>query len=109
MSYYNHFAFEKYLAVGFADLKVGDKFRKDLFNGKKRRRDIIMIKTGDLSYIEQRSKKEHILFTPNIYVSSFDRLRKSNSEQNPERSVATMPNSSNEADNQIKQNPLDGG
>ena len=31
-----------------------------------------------------------------------------NSEQNPERSVATMPNSSNEADNQIKQNPFGG-
>jgi len=31
-----------------------------------------------------------------------------NSEQNPERSVATMPNSSNEADKQIKQNPFGG-
>jgi len=30
------------------------------------------------------------------------------SEQNPERSVATMPNSSNEADKQIKQNPFGG-
>jgi hypothetical protein len=29
-------------------------------------------------------------------------------EPNPERSVATMPNSSNEADNQIKQNPFGG-
>ena len=31
-----------------------------------------------------------------------------NSEQNHERSVATMPNSSNEADKQIKQNPFGG-
>jgi len=44
-----------------------------------------------------------------VYViHHYKKLEKLNSEQNPERSVATMPNSSNEADKQIKQNPFGG-
>lgn len=57
MAYWNHFSEQKYRQIKFADIPIGDKFRKDFFKGKRRRKDIICIKTGELTYIEQRSKK----------------------------------------------------
>lgn len=61
MSYYNHFALEKYQSIYFSEVMVGEKFRVDMFKGKRRRKYIVCIKTGDLSYQEFKNKKEHKL------------------------------------------------
>jgi hypothetical protein len=74
MSRYNHFADKKYETIQFSDVPVGEKFRKDLFAGKRRRRDLIMIKTSELSYKELKSGQEHKLHHPNFTVSSYDQL-----------------------------------
>lgn len=79
MAYWNHFSQQKYKQIKFIDLKVGDKFRKDFFKNKKtssRRSDIICIKTSELTYAEQRSKKEHayIFVTDETLVSSYNEL-----------------------------------
>jgi len=75
MAYWNHFAKNKYKQIMFSSLNVGDKFRKDSFKNKRRRTDIICIKTGELSYMEERSKKEHTLFSVDkLTVSSFSEL-----------------------------------
>lgn len=73
MAYWNHFAERKYKEILFTDLKVGEKFRKDFFNGNRRRKDIICIKTGEMDFIEERSKKVHTfkLYPENYKVSSF--------------------------------------
>lgn len=61
MAYWNHFAEHKYQPVDFKNLSIGDKFRKDFFKKGRRRKDVICIKTGDLSFIEEKSKQEHKL------------------------------------------------
>lgn len=71
MSYYNHFAKVKYKRILFADVMIGEKFRVDLFKGKARRMDIIMIKTGEFSYIEMKGKKAHTAFTSDFHVSHY--------------------------------------
>ncbi len=80
MAYWNHFAPLKYPLIKFIDLKVGDKFRRDFFEKSnsrygtgKRRPSIVCIKTGELTYIEQRSKKEHAFLQVNdeIMVCSY--------------------------------------
>lgn len=72
MARYNHFAKQKYKQIMFSSLNVGDKFRNDFFKNKRRRTDIICVKTGDLCYIEERSKKEHTLYSAEMYqVSSY--------------------------------------
>ena len=73
MARYNHFGLQKHKQIMFLSLEVGDKFRQDFFKNGRRRKDIICVKTGELSYIEEKSKKEHTLYSAEIYqVSSFD-------------------------------------
>jgi hypothetical protein len=74
MAYYNHFAERKYKSIKFINLEIGDKFRNDFFKGKRRRKYIICIKTGELTYIEQYSKKEHeyLFVDENTMVNSFN-------------------------------------
>ena len=74
MSRYNHFVNRKYHRVCFGALGVGDKFRMNKWKGKRRRTDIIMIKTGDRSYQELKSKKEYTVITSAFDVSSFSNL-----------------------------------
>lgn len=75
MSYYNHFSERKYQQIFFKDVPLNGKFRQDLFCGKRRRKDIIMIKKSENSYIEQKSKVLHELAIPEkMIVSSFDKL-----------------------------------
>lgn len=76
MAYWNHFAKRRFKEIRFQDVPVGGKFRDDFFNGNRRRKDIICIKTGELTYIEARSKKErsYIRVDENVTVSSFDQL-----------------------------------
>lgn len=74
MSWYNHFSDEKYKPIHFTEVKIGEKFRKDLFHNKRRRKDLIMIKTSDLSYKEFKSGREHKLFHSDFTVRSFDKL-----------------------------------
>lgn len=74
MSRWNHFAKRKYVEIKFRDLPIGSLFRTDSFVGKRRRKDIICIKTGPLSYMEKKSKKEFNLFGDGITVCSFDKL-----------------------------------
>lgn len=50
MARYNHFSNEKYVALNFKDLEICDSFRLTRYEGKRRRKDILMIKTGPLSY-----------------------------------------------------------
>ena len=76
MARYNHFSKQEFKVIRFVDLEIGDKFRKDFFNGNKRRKDIICVKTGKLTYIEQRSKKEHNykFINSEIIVRSYSEL-----------------------------------
>lgn len=76
MSRYNHFSKQMYKAINFFDLKVGDKFRRDFFKNKRRRMDIICIKTEPFAYMEQRNKQEYRLSEGLIgyEVRSFDVL-----------------------------------
>ena len=73
MTRYNHFSKQEFKVIRFVDLEIGDKFRKDFFNGNKRRKDIICVKTGKLTYIEKRSKKQrsYKLMGDNIVVKSY--------------------------------------
>ena len=59
MARYNHFSKQEFKPIPFQKLEIGEKFRKDFFKGNRRRKDIICVKTGQLTYIEQRSKTEH--------------------------------------------------
>jgi hypothetical protein len=68
-------------------------------------------KTSLYLSIHQLVKEEFITFQQGLI--SYERVigissKKLNSEQNVHGGVATMPNSSNEADKQIKQNPFGG-
>lgn len=77
MTRWNHFSDRIYKRILFKDLSVGDKFRVDLWKGKRRRADIICIKAGDLKYTELRSKKLHTLHFDNGHeVSSYDQKYK---------------------------------
>ena len=51
----------------FKSLAIGDKFRVVKWRGK-RRSVVIAIKTGEKTYIEERSKKETSLF----YVDNYE-------------------------------------
>ena len=66
MAYWNHFVEDTRTKVMFKDLNVGDKFRVGKWRGN-RRSVVIAIKTGEKSYIEERSKKEHSLFSVDNY------------------------------------------
>ena len=61
MARWNHFVEQKYKSILFSSLNVGDKFRRDFGQTRpiKYRRDIVCVKTGTLTYVEKRSKKEH--------------------------------------------------
>ena len=72
MSIYNHFADKKYPSICFGALNEGDKFRMNKWSGKRRRMDIQMIKTGDLTYMELKSKKKYSLFSSAFDVSEFN-------------------------------------
>jgi hypothetical protein len=67
MSRYNHFSKKEYSPICFGQLEVGEKFRNDFFTGKRRRKDIVCIKTGDLSYKELKSGRDYKVFS-----SAFD-------------------------------------
>lgn len=70
MSRWNHFAKRKYRKIQFDSVQIGKKFRKDCFDGKgKRRPDIIMVKTGSLTYQEWRSKKNYTVGHSDFDVS----------------------------------------
>ena len=71
MSRYNHFSKEKYQKVRFGSLSIGDKFRMDKRKGNIRRKDIVMVKTGDKSYKEFISKKEYTVFHSAFDVSEY--------------------------------------
>jgi hypothetical protein len=73
MARYNHFSKQEFKVIRFVDLEVGDKFRKDFFKGNRRRKDIVCIKTGKLTYIEEKSKKErsYKIMGDNIVVKSY--------------------------------------
>lgn len=81
MSRWNHFHTKKYATVLFADVPVGSKFRRDAFNGKRRRKDIICIKTGELEFMEQKSKSKHKVYHDKFNVCSFDALAKNEINQ----------------------------
>lgn len=70
MAYWNHFGQRAYKQIMFSSLKIGEEFRKDFFKGKRRRKDIICVKTGELSFIEKKSKVEHTLHFDNGYEVS---------------------------------------
>lgn len=74
MSRYNHFTPRKFQTIDFKDVKVGEKFRMDKHKGKIARRDIVMVKTGDLSYRELISKREYTLFSGILKVSHYKNL-----------------------------------
>ena len=67
MARYNHFADIKYPKLNFKDLNIGDDFRYGRYKNN-RHGFVIATKTGDLSFVEKRSKKEHTLFDNNGYV-----------------------------------------
>lgn len=71
MSRYNHFGTSKYKSISFNDVKIGDRFRMDKFNGKRRRADIIMIKISETSYKEVKSGKEYNLNSTSVMVSDY--------------------------------------
>jgi len=74
MSRYNHFGLQKYIEINFKDLDIAHSFRLTKFDGKRRRKDILMIKTGPLSYMEVKSKKEYTLFSSDLSVRHHSKL-----------------------------------
>ena len=75
MSYYNHFSNKKYKSILFSSIPINGKFRNDVWKGKRRRKDIIMIKISDNSYMEQKSKKVYnIVYPEKLEVYSYDEL-----------------------------------
>lgn len=77
MARWNHFGKPKYRQILFSDVKVHEKFRNDLFKNKRRRSNIIMVKTGNLSYKELKSGKEHTAVSDTFIVSHFSELNQS--------------------------------
>jgi len=59
------------MEICFGAVAIGDKFRMDKFKGKRRRRDIICVKDGDLTYHEFKSGKTFTLHHSAFDVSSF--------------------------------------
>lgn len=82
MARYNHFSLKKYVQISFSDLNVGDKFRNDFHdkNTKRRRRDVVCVKTGYLTYEELRSREPRSFFKEDANVSSYSELIKSITE-----------------------------
>lgn len=72
MTRYNHFAPEKYPRIGFGSVGIGEKFRANKWDGKKARRNIVMVKTGELSYMELKSKKEYTAINIEFDVYSYN-------------------------------------
>lgn len=72
MARYNHFSNYNYKQIMFSSVIVGGKFRRDFFKNGRRRANIVCKKTGTLSYIEERSKKEHTFLITEIIVSSYE-------------------------------------
>ena len=70
MAYWNHFRQLAYKQILFGSLDIGEVFRKDFFKGKRRRKDILCIKTSELTFIEKKSKVEHKLHFDNGYEVS---------------------------------------
>ena len=66
MAYWNHFAEDTRTKIMFKDLAINDKFRVGKWRGK-RRSLVIAIKTGEKTYIEERSKKETSLYLVDNY------------------------------------------
>jgi hypothetical protein len=67
MARYNHFKDILYPKLNFNSLNIGEEFRYGRYkNG--RHGFVIAIKTGELTFIEKRSKKEHALFNSDDYV-----------------------------------------
>lgn len=67
MARYNHFAPVDYEPISFKDVEIGQKVKLAKHKGN-RTSYIIITKTGDLSYVELKSKKEHTLFGNNLTV-----------------------------------------
>ena len=67
MARYNHFSDIKYPKLNFKDLNIGDDFRYGRYKNN-RHGFVIATKTGDFSFVEKRSKKEHILHHNDDYV-----------------------------------------
>mgnify|MGYP003603438534 CR=1 FL=1 len=67
MARYNHFKDIPYPKIDFITLNIGEEFRygryKNGIHGF-----VIAIKTGELTFVEKRSKKEHLLFNANDYI-----------------------------------------
>lgn len=74
MARYNHFSTQKYKELNFHSLAIMDSFRMDKRDGNRRRKDILMIKTGPLTYREVKSKKEYTLLNTDIIVHSHYQL-----------------------------------
>lgn len=70
MTRYNHFAPVPYSPVNFKSVEIGQKFRIGRFNGK-RHIYMLTVKTGDLSYKEVRTQKEHTLFSSDFIVYEY--------------------------------------
>lgn len=71
MAYWNHFADAKYKQIKFSEVAIGEKFRKNFFKNKRRRKDIICIKLRELEFEEQKSKKIYkILFVSDSFIVS---------------------------------------
>ena len=66
----------KYNKIIFEELNVGDEFRYDPFvkSRFKNKKTVfpVCVKTGDLTFIEKRSKKEHRLWWSYITVRSLN-------------------------------------
>lgn len=64
-------------------MNIGDKFRQDFHRGKRRRQDIICVKSGVDTFFEQKSKAEHVIIPNSDYeCSSYDLLIRETKEQN---------------------------
>ena len=67
MARYNHFKDIIYPKIMFNELSIGDEFRYGRYkNG--RHGFVIAVKTGELTFTERRSKKEHTLINSDSYV-----------------------------------------
>lgn len=76
MSRYNHFSECKYGKILFRDLAVGDKFRMTRFIGKKRRNDLVMVKTSVNTCEEFKSKTNvTICDASRLTVSSYNQQK----------------------------------
>jgi hypothetical protein len=67
MARYNHFKDIPYPKLDFNTLTIGEEFRYGRYkNGK--HGFVIAIKTGELTFVEKRSKKGHALLNANGYI-----------------------------------------